>query len=229
MARPEGLEPPAYWFEASRSIRLSYGRAFDSSYHQIKMSASATNLEIEVKIPWTTGTDAARRAIENAGYVQSEARTLESDTVFDLDSGELRGADQLIRLRRTGDRAIVTYKGPSRPGPYKSREEIEFDISDATAFTEVLDRLGYRPRFRYEKYRTKFTAPGEPGIVSIDETPIGTYLELEGEPEWIDRTAARMGLSRDAYLNQSYSKLYQEYLLTHAGAPRDMTFDAASS
>jgi hypothetical protein len=26
VARPEGLEPPAYWFEASRSIRLSYGR-----------------------------------------------------------------------------------------------------------------------------------------------------------------------------------------------------------
>ena len=26
VARPEGLEPPAYWFEASRSIQLSYGR-----------------------------------------------------------------------------------------------------------------------------------------------------------------------------------------------------------
>ena len=26
VARPEGLEPPTYWFEASRSIRLSYGR-----------------------------------------------------------------------------------------------------------------------------------------------------------------------------------------------------------
>jgi hypothetical protein len=25
-ARPEGLEPPAYWFEANRSIQLSYGR-----------------------------------------------------------------------------------------------------------------------------------------------------------------------------------------------------------
>jgi hypothetical protein len=24
--RPEGLEPPAYWFEASRSIQLSYRR-----------------------------------------------------------------------------------------------------------------------------------------------------------------------------------------------------------
>jgi hypothetical protein len=32
LARPEGLEPPAYWFEASRSIRLSYGRVA-SSYH----------------------------------------------------------------------------------------------------------------------------------------------------------------------------------------------------
>ena len=28
LARPEGLEPPAYWFEANRSIQLSYGRAF---------------------------------------------------------------------------------------------------------------------------------------------------------------------------------------------------------
>ena len=33
LVRPEGLEPPAYWFEASRSIQLSYGRTtlIDSS------------------------------------------------------------------------------------------------------------------------------------------------------------------------------------------------------
>jgi hypothetical protein len=28
MVRPEGLEPPAYRFEACRSIQLSYGRTF---------------------------------------------------------------------------------------------------------------------------------------------------------------------------------------------------------
>ncbi len=193
------------------------------------MSASGTNLEIEVKIRWTESPDRARHVIESAGYLQSEARTLESDTVFDLDSGQLRGADQLVRLRRTPDRSLVTYKGPSRAGTYKIREEIEFDISDAPAFIAVLDRLGYRPRFRYEKYRTKFTTPGEHGIVSIDETPIGVFLELEGEPGWIDRTAARMGLSRDTYLNRSYSNLYQEYLLTHPGAPPDMTFGSVSA
>ena len=32
MARPEGLEPPAYWFEANRSIQLSYGRVSDRQY-----------------------------------------------------------------------------------------------------------------------------------------------------------------------------------------------------
>ena len=31
MVRPEGLEPPAYRFEACRSIQLSYGRATTSS------------------------------------------------------------------------------------------------------------------------------------------------------------------------------------------------------
>ena len=32
LARPEGIEPPAYRFEACRSIHLSYGRVtFESS------------------------------------------------------------------------------------------------------------------------------------------------------------------------------------------------------
>ena len=190
---------------------------------------SGTNLEIEVKIRWTDSAEAARRLIERSGCALVEPRTLESDTVFDRDTGELSRADQLLRLRRVGVRSMVTYKGPSRGGRYKIREEIEFDISDALTFAEVLDRLGYQPRFRYEKYRTKFAAPGEPGIVSIDETPIGVFLELEGEPEWIDRTAARMGLSSAQYLTRSYSSLYQEYLRTHPGVAHAMTFGETSA
>jgi len=89
----------------------------------------------------------------------------------------------------------------------------------------MLDRLGYAPRFRYEKFRTKFATPDEPGVLSIDETPIGVFLELEGTPEWIDRTAARLGLSPEAYLTLSYANLYQEYRRTRPTAPEHMTFD----
>jgi len=196
---------------------------------EANMSASADHLEIEVKIRWTADAATARDRIERAGYSILEARTLESDTVFDRAANELRDAGQLLRLRRSGAHAIATYKGPPHAGPYKTREEIEFSLSDAAAFTQVLDRLGYRPSFRYEKYRTKFAAPGEPGIVSIDETPIGIFLELEGEPDWIDRTAARMGIPRAEYLVSSYASLYLLYLRTHPTAPRDMTFTQPAS
>ena len=50
---------------------------------------------------------------------------------------------------------MVTYKGPATRDGYKSREEIEFDVSDPGTFTLVLNRLGYQPVFRYEKFRTQ--------------------------------------------------------------------------
>jgi hypothetical protein len=34
LVRPESLELPAYWFEASRSIQLSYGRTLSASTHE---------------------------------------------------------------------------------------------------------------------------------------------------------------------------------------------------
>ena len=39
MVRPERLELPAYWFEASRSIQLSYGRTL-SDFSRLYASAT---------------------------------------------------------------------------------------------------------------------------------------------------------------------------------------------
>ncbi len=186
--------------------------------------------ETEIKLLWQGSAEDALVLIEGHGYGLSSPRTLESDQLFDLASGALRQSDQILRLRKMssaeeGQRAMVTYKGCASREIYKSREEIEFDVSDPDAFMLVLERLGYHPGFRYEKYRTMFKAYGEPGLITIDETPIGVYLEIEGPQAWIDSTAARLGFPASSFLTVSYAALYRAHLERHPEAPRDMTFD----
>jgi adenylate cyclase class 2 len=189
--------------------------------------------ETEVKLRWNGTPQEARALIERYGYAVSVPRTLESDQLFDLPSTALQQSDQILRLRKTtspegATRAMVTYKGPATRDGYKSREEIEFDVSDPDTFTLVLHRLGYQPTFRYEKFRTQLRAAGEPGLITIDETPIGIYLEIEGPQDWIDSTAARLGLPKAQFLTASYARLYREYCGQHPEAPADMTFDLDS-
>jgi adenylate cyclase, class 2 len=181
-------------------------------------------IENEVKIRYEGPPAEARALIEGCGYHLIQPRTLESDIVFDRE-GELRGSGQLLRLRREGQRSLVTFKGPVAPGRHKSREEIEFDVSDSGALERVLGRLGYRIAFRYEKYRTTFKISDEPGLITLDETPIGVFLELEGPPEWVDATAARLGQTSAEYLTASYAKLYEEYRRLNPNVPVDMRFE----
>ena len=198
---------------------------YPAELRALRLIVSFNVVETEVKIRFERGARAARDLIEGLGYVVLEPATLESDRIFDRGVTDLKTADQLLRLRRAGSRSTVTYKGPANRERYKSREEIEFDVSDPDNFELVLDRLGYTLRFRYEKVRTKFAAQlPEPGIITIDETPIGVFLELEGEAAWIDQTASRLGLQPSEYCTSSYAALYREYLLSHPGAPSDMVF-----
>jgi adenylate cyclase class 2 len=186
--------------------------------------------ETEIKLRWNGTAQEARALIEGHGYRVSSPRTLESDQLFDLPSAALGQSDRILRLRKTTSsegitRAMVTYKGPATRDGYKSREEIEFDVSDPGAFTLVLHRLGYQPVFRYEKFRTQLRAAGEPGLLTIDETPIGIYMEIEGPESWIDSTAARVGLPKAQFSTASYAGLYKDYREQHPEAPPDMTFD----
>ena len=65
LVRPEGLEPPAYWFEASRSIQLSYGR-IASSYHPNEIDSMA--VETEIKLRLRGGPERARALLEQHGF-----------------------------------------------------------------------------------------------------------------------------------------------------------------
>jgi adenylate cyclase, class 2 len=223
LARPEGLEPPAYWFEASRSIQLSYGRVRIHRIIDCGMTERGP-VEIEIKLRVEGGVRAAADLLAKHGYQARKPRTLQADQLFDLEDNALRESGRLLRLRLAGGASTLTYKGPPMAGPHKSREELETQVEDSDALRSIFLRLGYRPGFRYEKYRTVFQRPGEgSGEIGLDETPIGVFLELEGPADWIDRTAQRLGFSSADYITTSYGSLYREYLKLHGG-PADMVF-----
>jgi adenylate cyclase class IV len=134
----------------------------------------------------------------------------------------------LLRVRGAGKIVTCTFKGVEKAGRHKSREEREFHADDLEACVGFFAALGFREAFRYEKYRTEFARAGEPGHVTLDETPIGGFMELEGPARWIDRTAKELGFSAAAYITESYSRLYDNWCAAEGIEPGDMRFPATS-
>ena len=116
----------------------------------------------------------------------------------------------------------VVFGGETRR--IETREELEIRISDYEICKLILERLGFVQIFRYEKYRTEFRRPGDTGVVMLDETPIGAFLELEGKASWIDQVAETLGYPASQYIIASYGALYLEYCRTRSVVPEDMVF-----
>jgi len=152
--------------------------------------------------------DRALHLLLGAGAVPRGERAFEDNLVFDDAGKTLLGRGVLLRLRKYGDQATLTVKSnPSIEDGLKVREEREARLDDFDAMREILAVLGYAPVFRYQKYRTNFGLEGT--VVSLDETPIGTYLEIEGEPHAIRCATDRLGLDPAHGLTQSYMELFR--------------------
>jgi adenylate cyclase class 2 len=166
--------------------------------------------ETEIKLP-AGDVASAKRLLYRAGFRVHKRRLFEDNTVFDTPELALRGAASLLRLREAGGKAIVTFKGRPVESKHKSREELEIEVSHAKTARRIVERLGFRQVFRYQKYRTEYKQPSRSGTATLDETPIGVYLELEGQPAWIDRTARQLGFGEKDYITGSYGRLYLEW------------------
>ena len=180
----------------------------------------ATETEIKLAV---ADVRAARRLLRGAGFRISRRRVFERNTIFD-NKTTLRRRRSLLRLREAGGTATLTYKGAPAPGRHKSREEIETTVEDARAMRTVLERLGFQATWRYEKYRTEYRLDRGAGMATLDETPVGVYLELEGSPRWIDRMARALGFSHGDYITASYGRLYMEHCERQGLARGEMVF-----
>jgi adenylate cyclase, class 2 len=177
----------------------------------------------------------------------------EENVIFDTPQGGLAKHGQLLRIRterpetrgksknsRPNQRVILTFKQPmtkqaaagvdtASEGSYKVREEIEVEVAEAGNLTKIFEGLGLAGWFRYEKYRTTFRLPASKAwakglLIELDETPIGTFAELEGPAAAIDRAAGELGFSKRDYVLKNYLSLYVEDCRRTGQQPTNMLF-----
>lgn len=161
--------------------------------------------EIEVKIR-IADPASAREKVLKLGAAVSRERHLEKNVLYDFPSGALREARRALRLRMTGKRATLTFKGaPQRSRSFKVREEHETQVRDPRQARRILEALGLRPAFAYEKRRTVFRKARL--TIAIDETAAGSFLELEGERHEIVRFARALGYKRADFITDDYVTL----------------------
>jgi adenylate cyclase class 2 len=183
-----------------------------------------TTLEREIKLRFDSP-EHAREAVVAAGATPLRCRRLQEDYLLDSDDERLRRTRCVLRIRIEGGKGKVTFKGPVQPSPMKLREESETMVGDGEVLLHVFEQLGFHVWFRYQKYREEFCY--EDVIVAIDETPVGTFVEIEGGEHGIMQMADALGRTPSDYLLDSYRGLFLKYRDERGLALSDMTFDGS--
>ena len=200
-----------------------------------------TNPEIEIKLRIANIPEILRK-IKNLHAIP-QPRVQEENTLYDTPQSHLRRRKMLLRLRvetsanhnartsRAKERVILTSKAPlpaqqnNKPSHYKIRAEREqTSPTSPRQYAKALIALGFRPTFRYDKFRTTFRLPNL--HLDLDETAAGMYLELEGAPKAIDRAAKALGFTKKAYLRATYWDLYAAACRRRGTKPKNMLFAA---
>lgn len=177
-------------------------------------------IEREVKVR-VDDLDAVRRRLVEADAELLEPRSRECNTLFDRD-GELQGHGCALRLRRDGQGARITFKGPAVfEQEVKSRTELETSVGDADRFEQILVALGLSATLRYEKDREQWRL-GE-AVVALDHTPLGDFVEVEAEAP-LEYLGA-LGLEGAVREKLSYVGLWLEERRSNSQLGADMLFD----
>lgn len=182
----------------------------------------AAGLEQEIKARLDDRRGLAER-LRALGAVVDRPRAFESNELWDTPAGDLRASGRVLRIRRWGDDSILTVKGPAViENGLKSRPEEEVRVDDARRLAHLVELLGYVRVFRYEKFRESWRF-GDVEVV-LDETPLGDFVEVEGEGEAVRRAFDRLGLPAAAVVESSYANLWRLHREEDPAAGHDMVF-----
>lgn len=195
-------------------------------------------VEIETKIPVVDLDSIHQSILELGGRYRKEGGGVlfQKNTFLDTPGRRLEKNDELLRVREVreddgdGERitASVTWKGPreTRDDVFKSRPEVETEVSDPEGAVRLLRVLGFSLVVEVFEKRIIHLSLDEVDV-DLNEVPyLGGFIELEGSEEAIGRVVGRLGLS----LSQATADRYEEILAEKFGDRvdlEDFTFSAA--
>jgi adenylate cyclase class 2 len=138
----------------------------------------------------------------------SEGEEFEENTLYA--GGHLDISKQVLRLRRVGNLAVLTYKerSTSSASAVKRHREDETGVEDVEALASILDALGFKPALVYEKRRATWQLKG--AEIVIDELPFGLFVEIEGEEEVIAEVEQILGLNKAVAEMATYPELARQ-------------------
>ena len=179
--------------------------------------------EIEVKF-FLKDHEALMQKIAALQLPCSQERIHEFNLRYDLPDGSLVAQNQVLRLRKD-TQARLTFKGPGvMEEDVLLRKEIEIKVSDFEATQRLLEALGYQVVMMYEKFRANYLLGSL--VMSVDETPLGLFVELEGKsPAQVHQAAQTLGFDWEARINLSYSALLNLFNQKTSRALRDLSFE----
>lgn len=178
-------------------------------------------LEIEAKFI-VAGLEAIRVRLGSQSARRIEARHREVNLRFDLPDGALRSSGRVLRVR-DASAASLTFKAPGPDAEH--RIEIEVGIDDAGRGRQLLEALGYRVVFVYEKEREVYQL-GEARVM-LDELPFGTFVEIEANDiDRVRQTSERLGLQWEDRVALTYLGLFESLSARLRWTAREATFEA---
>lgn len=186
------------------------------------MVISVTDKELEVKFHVSDLAEIEKQLVK-LGATLVQPRTHEYNLRFDKPSGDLAQAESMLRLRRDAG-SHVTFKGPSSTlGGVLARQEIEFEVSNFVSAQKLIEALGFRSKFVYEKYRTTYGLDGLK--ITLDEMPYGLFVEIEGkEAAPIQKAANQLNLDWQERLPETYISIFRRLKELFSLHFTDLTF-----
>ena len=187
----------------------------------VTVNASTHPMETEIKLH-VPDLEAVAERIRAAGGQLLQARTFERNVRYDTPEHTLSARRIVLRLRQD-ERVRLTYKDAAtlQDGAL-SRVELEVTLDDFATMDAILQKLGFFPSVRYEKYRTTYRL----GAVEImlDEMPFGHFVEIEGSLDAIQTAQRTLALVEHPRLPFSYLGLFEHVKAALGLDVHDLTF-----